>query len=57
MKIYLAGGISGNLNWRWREAMKIYMAGFTGRRWCLSDYLFGRECMGSSKGDSSVPYP
>ena len=42
MKTYLAGGISGNLYPRWREAMKVYIAGCASRTWCISDYLFGR---------------
>ena len=50
MKVYLAGGITGNMYPRWREAMKVYLAGCASRTWCISDYLFGGESRSRERG-------
>ena len=55
MKIYLAGGISGNLCPLWREAVRIYLVA-SGREWCISDYIFGRGrpvAMGAAQRESN----
>ena len=39
MKIYLAGGITGNLKPDFQRTMKIYLAGTNGRRWAFEDYM------------------
>ena len=49
MIVYLAGGISGNCKPMWTELIKaerngkldLYLAGLSGRRWCVDLYLAG----------------
>ena len=37
MIIYLAGGVSGNLNGYWKSYMKLYIAGIESRKWILEN--------------------
>ena len=39
MKIYLAGGVNGNLKPELINTMKIYLAGTNGRRWTIEEYM------------------
>lgn len=39
MRLYLAGGITGNLKPDFQKTMKMYLAGMNGRRWCLEEYM------------------
>lgn len=39
MKIYLAGGVTGNLKPDFQKTMKIYLAGTNGRRWTIEEYM------------------
>ena len=46
MKIYLAGGVSGNLNGYWKSYMKLDIAGIESRKWILENmkiFLAGNE--------------
>lgn len=38
MKLYLAGGITGNLKPDFQKTMKLFLAGQTGRSWCIEQY-------------------
>ena len=39
MKIYLAGGITGNLNKLWKEMSKIYLAGTLSRPFVIEEAM------------------
>ena len=38
MRLYLAGGVSGNLKPELCKAMKLFLAGQNGRSWCIEEY-------------------
>ena len=39
MKIYLAGGVTGNLIGFWKQVMKIYLAGTYSRKYCIKEAM------------------
>lgn len=38
MRLYLAGGVSGNLKPEYQKTMKLFLAGQNGRQWCIEEY-------------------
>ena len=58
MKIYLAGGITGNLIRLWKEIMKIYLAGTYSRKYCIEEamkvYLAGDNGKYSGTYDEEI---
>lgn len=59
MTIYLAGGITGNINKLWKEYMNLYLAGTYSRPYCIEQamnlYLAGVQ--GKAKGFVIPPEP
>ena len=39
MRLYLAGGVTGNLKPDFQKTMKLYLAGTNGRRWTIEEYM------------------
>lgn len=58
MKIYLAGGITGNLISLWKEIMRIYLAGTYSRKYCIEEamkvYLAGDNGKYSGTYDEEI---
>ena len=58
MKIYLAGGVTGNLIYFWKEAMKLYLAGTYSRPFVIQEsmklYLAGITLFGKDTYTNSI---